>query len=125
MSHQHGSTIVDAHNCTTCNQFNTETKGAGLFGNSTGMTSNHAHESVNTNNNQHLGATSSRADNHNNTHLGATSARDEETLSAGSTARAESNAYRMSANNGDLEKDFSARNGPNGEYWNLKSNSFH
>jgi hypothetical protein len=89
------------------------------------MTSNHAHESVNTNNNQHLGATSSRADNHNNTHLGATSARDEETLSAGSTARAESNAYRMSANNGDLEKDFSARNGPNGENRNLKSNSCH
>lgn len=119
MSHQHGSTIVDAHNCTTCNQFNTDTQGVGLFGNSTGMTSNHTHESVTTNNNQHLGATSARADNHNNTHLGATSARDEETLSAGSTARAESNAYRMSANNGDLEKDFSNRNGPNGEPWSL------
>lgn len=116
MSHQHGSTTVTAHNCTTCNQFNSDTKGAGLFGNSTAMTSNNAHESVTTNNNQHLGASSGRADNHNNTHLGATSARDEETLSAGSTARAESNAYRMSANNGDLEKDFSARNGPNGEF---------
>jgi hypothetical protein len=74
------------------------------------MTSNYAHESVNTNNNAHLGASSGRADAHNNTHLGPTSARDEETLSAGSTARAESNAYRM-GDNGGLEKDFSARNG--------------
>lgn len=78
------------------------------------MTS-HAHESVTTNNNQHLGATSGRSDPYNNTHLGPTSARDEETLSAGSTARAESNAHRMSHHNGDLEKDFSTRNGPNGE----------
>lgn len=68
-----------------------------------------------TNNNQHLGATSGRGDAQNNTHLGPTTARDEETLSAGSTARAESNAYRMSNNNGDLEKDFSARNAPNGK----------
>lgn len=75
------------------------------------MTSNQAHESVNTNNNAHLGATSGRADAQNNTHLGPTTARDEETLSAGSTARAESNAYRMSNHNGDLEKDFSSRNG--------------
>ncbi|KAF2626449.1 hypothetical protein BU25DRAFT_99608 [Macroventuria anomochaeta] len=75
------------------------------------MTSNNAHESVTTNNNQHLGASSGRADAHNNTHLGATSARDEETLSAGSTARAESSAYRMSNNNGKLEKDFSSSNG--------------
>lgn len=89
------------------------------------MTSNHAHESVTTNNNQHLGATSGRADNHNNTHLGATSARDEETLSAGSTARAESNAYRMSANNGDLEKDFSTRNGPNGYGYGGANNHQH
>lgn len=110
MSHQHETTST-LHNCDTCNQFNSNSKGAGLFGNSTGMTSNNAHESVTTNNNQHLGASSGRADAHNNTHLGPTTARDEETLSAGSTARAESNAYRMSNNNGDLEKDFSSRNG--------------
>ncbi|KAJ4989884.1 GPR1/FUN34/YaaH-class plasma membrane protein [Stagonosporopsis vannaccii] len=114
MSHQHhDSTISTTKTCSTCNQFNSDSKGAGLFGNGTGMTSN-AHQSVTSNNNQHLGATSARGDAHNNTHLGATSARDEETLSAGSTARAESNAYRMSNNNGDLEKDFSNRNGPNG-----------
>ncbi|KAJ8109594.1 hypothetical protein OPT61_g7342 [Boeremia exigua] len=93
---------------------NSDNRGAGLFSNGSGMTSHNTHESVTTNNNQHLGATSGRGDAQNNTHLGATSARDEETLSAGSTARAESNAYRMSANNGDLEKDFSNRNGHNG-----------
>jgi len=113
MSHQHDATTSSTTSCSTCNQFNSDSKGAGLFGNGTEMTSN-AHESVTSSNNLHLGASSARSDTHNNTHLGATSARDEETLSAGSTARAESNAYRMSNNNGDLEKDFSARNGPNG-----------
>ncbi|KAF2996667.1 hypothetical protein E8E13_004038 [Curvularia kusanoi] len=103
-----------------------EAKGAGLLSNGTGMTS-HAHESVTTNNNQHLGASSGRSDPHNNTHLGPTTARDDETLSAGSTARAESNAYRMSNNhNGDLEKDFSARDGPNGYgYGGAQHNHLH
>lgn len=41
----------------------------------------------------------------NDAHLGATTARDGETLSAGSTARNESNARAM--DNGALEKDFS------------------
>ena len=113
MSHQHDSLSITESNCSTCNKLASSIKGAGLFGPDTGMTS-HAHESVNTNNNQHLGASSARSDPHNNTHLGPTSARDEETLSAGSTARAESNAYRMSNNNGDLEKDFSTRHAPNG-----------
>ena len=89
------------------------------------MTSNHAHESVTTNNNQHLGASSGRADTSNNTHMGPTSTRDEETLSAGSTARAESNAYRMSTNNGDLEKDFSNRNGTNGKHHSLHIRASH
>ncbi|KAI8938430.1 hypothetical protein NX059_004323 [Plenodomus lindquistii] len=47
----------------------------------------------------------------NDAHLGATSARDEETLSAGSTARNESTSKMLENNNG-LEKDFSpARDG--------------
>jgi|SRR5690242_13261482 hypothetical protein len=116
MSHHHHNNSLDVteSNCSTCQQFKSEHKGAGLLSDGIGMTS-YAHESVNTNNNAHLGASSGRSDPHNNTHLGPTSARDEETLSAGSTARAESNAYRMSNTNGDLEKDFSTRNGPNGK----------
>ncbi|OAL47820.1 hypothetical protein IQ07DRAFT_613224 [Pyrenochaeta sp. DS3sAY3a] len=46
----------------------------------------------------------------NDAHLGATSGRDGETLSAGSTARNESNA-RMVDNNNALEKDFSRQDG--------------
>lgn len=48
----------------------------------------------------------------NDAHLGATSARDDETLSAGSTARNESTTRIMDNNSNGLEKDFSTtRNG--------------
>lgn len=111
MSCQHESTISTPTTSSSSNRLSHNNKDAGLLGNGTGMTSNNTHESVTSNNNAHLGASSGRADGHNNTHLGTTSARDEETLSAGSTARAESNAYRMNDNNGALEKDFSSGNG--------------
>ncbi|KAH7359513.1 GPR1/FUN34/yaaH family-domain-containing protein [Pyrenochaeta sp. MPI-SDFR-AT-0127] len=49
----------------------------------------------------------------NDAHLGATTGRDGETLSAGSTARNESNA-RMTDNSNSLEKDFSRQDGAYG-----------
>jgi hypothetical protein len=85
----------------------TTTHGSGLFNNhGAGMPSDHAHESINNNNNAHLGASSGREGN--NAHLASSTVRDNETLSAGSTARADSTA-RMVDNNGALEKDFSSR----------------
>merc|ERR1712137_11169 len=69
---------------------NSNSSGSGFFDNhGTGMDSDH----------QHKYAT-------NDAHLGPTTARDEETLSAGSTARNESTTRMMDGQNG-LEKDFS------------------
>jgi len=111
MSQHYDSTTTTTTTDGRTQNFSDFSHGSGLFNNhGAGMPSDHVHESVNNDNNAHLGASSGRENN--NSHLASSTVRDGETLSAGSTARGDSTA-RMDTN-GALEKDFSNNGYANG-----------